>query len=281
MVFVRVWEGLGNQLFQYAYARALALRTGQKVYLDISAYEGNGKHIRQYGLCHFRIRLATLNCGNIFPLANDDKYYMTGIRYPRYLPVKFIREDNCCFNSDFCSLGGLTYVKGWFQNENYFKEFEQNIRKEIYPKERIRIPKEMRNILDGKNTVSVHIRRGDFKKDHNVLPVSYYEKAKRCITDLVDKPYYLIFSDDISWVKQNMDFGSRSFFMGETHLFKDYEELMIMSRCRHNVIANSTFSWWGAWINAYEEKIVIAPKKWFLRSSRTDADIVPDNWIKL
>lgn len=281
MVFVRVWEGLGNQLFQYAYARALALRTGQKVYLDISAYKGNGKHVRQYGLCHFRIRLETRNCGNIFPLVNDDRYYMAGSQYPRSLPVKFIREDNCCFNSDFCSLGGFTYVKGWFQNENYFKEFEQTIRKEIYPKERIRIPKEIRSILGSKNTVSVHIRRGDFKKDHNVLPVSYYEKAKCCISDLVDKPYYLIFSDDISWVKQNMDFGSRCFFMEDTRLFKDYEELMIMSRCRHNVIANSTFSWWGAWLNAYEEKIVIAPKKWFLRSSRTDADIVPDDWIKL
>lgn len=281
MVFVRVWEGLGNQLFQYAYARALALRTGQKVYLDVSEYERNSKHVRQYGLCHFRIRLPTMNCGNIFPLVNEDKYYMASSQYPKRFPVKLIREDNCCFKGDFCKLKGFIYVKGWFQNENYFKEFEQNIRKEIYPKERIRIPKEIRSILGSKNTVSVHIRRGDFKKDHNVLPVSYYKKAQRYISDLVDKPYYLIFSDDISWVKQNMNFGSRCFFIEDTYFFKDYEELMIMSRCRHNIIANSTFSWWGAWLNPHEEKIVIAPKKWFLRNSKTDTDIVPDGWIKL
>lgn len=281
MVIVRIWEGLGNQLFQYAYARALALRTGQKVYLDVSEYGKDNESVREYGLCHFRIRQPTINCGRFLPFTNMDKSYAVSSKYLKHFPIRFIKEEDCYFKSDLCELKGPAYLKGWFQSEDYFKEFAYSIREEIRPRKQIRITKEIRNILDRDDTVSVHIRRGDFKKDHNILSAEYYENAKQTISRLIGNPYYVVFSDDILWVKTNMDFGDMCFYVDGKCDFKDYEELMIMSRCTHNIIANSTFSWWGAWLNSNKNKVVIAPKKWFLGIAKKDTGIIPYDWIRL
>jgi hypothetical protein len=281
MVVVRIWEGLGNQLFQYAYARALSLRTKDRVYLDISEYEMSPKPVRKYELCHFKIKQPVINCGRIFPFVNKDSFYTKNNQYLRYFPAGLIKEEDCYFKRDFCELKGLLYLKGWFQSEKYFKEFESHIREEIYPRNKIKITRGLRKILNSDNTVSVHIRRGDFGKDHNILPIEYYENSKRVILERVDNPYFIIFSDDILWVKENMNFGLNCFYMDKEYSYKDYEELMIMSRCKHNIIANSTFSWWGAWLNPSKDKIVIAPKKWFLYNPKKDFDIVPNDWIRV
>lgn len=281
MIIVRIWEGLGNQLFQYAYARALELRTGQSVCLDISEYGMEPKPVREYKLCHFNIRQPVIQCGKIVPLVNQDKYYATDLRNLKYLPMGLIREEDCYFKEDLRELKGLFYLKGWFQSEKYFKDFARNVRVEITPKKRIRITRELRNILKNNNTVSVHVRRGDFKRYRNILPDEYYEKAKRIIFQSVNEPYFIVFSDDITYVKKNMDFGARCLYMDSDYLYEDYEELMIMSSCQHNIIANSTFSWWGAWLNCNVNKMIIAPEKWFLDKIEKDMDIVPDGWVRV
>ena len=173
------------------------------------------------------------------------------------------------------------YLKGWFQSENYFKEFAHSIRKEIYPKKRIRITRELKQILENENTVSVHVRRGDFKKLHNILPIEYYEKAGEMITNMVENPFFIVFSDDITYVRENMNFGLRCLYIDQKYGYEDYEELMIMSKCKHHIIANSTFSWWGAWLNGNENKTVIAPRKWFRDKIEGDTNLIPDNWIRV
>lgn len=281
MVIVRIWEGLGNQLFQYAYARALALRTGQRVYLDISEYEMRPEPIREYQLCRFKIRQPVIHCGRAWPFVNKDRYFAADTKYFRYFPVGFIKEEDSYYKEELRELKGLLYIKGWFQSERYFQEFADRIREEIYPKDRIRITQQIRKILEAENTVSVHVRRGDFKKARNILPREYYENAKAVISRSIKNPYYIIFSDDISYVKERMDFGTRCLYMDQSYSYEDYEELMIMSRCRHNIIANSTFSWWGAWLNRNENKVVVAPGKWFLCGVAKEADVIPAGWIRV
>lgn len=281
MIVVRIWEGLGNQLFQYAFARALALRTGQRVYLDVSEFEMKPKPIREYKLCHFKIKQPVIHCGRVFPFVNNEKCYVVDAQSIKYFPIGLVKEDDCYFKEELCGLKGFIYIKGWFQSEKYFNEFADNIRKEIYPREKIRIPFELKNILKNSNTVSVHVRRGDFKKERNILPAEYYENAKRVMSQFIKDPYFIIFSDDILYVRENMNFGSRCYYMDQKYLYEDYEELLIMSKCKHNIIANSTFSWWGAWLNSNKNKIVVAPKKWFLGKVEKDVDIVPDDWIRV
>lgn len=281
MVIVRIWEGLGNQLFQYAYARALELRTRQKVYLDISEYDMKPEPIREYELCHFRIRQPVIHCARVFPFVNSDRYYVDDAHGLKSFSVGLVKEEDCYYKQDLCELNGLLYIKGWFQSEKYFNGFAQDIRREIYPRDKIRITQELKKILEYENTVSVHIRRGDFKRHRNILSEEYYENAKAVICNIIKDPYFIIFSDDISYVKENMDFGEKCFYMERSYLYKDYEEMMIMSKCKHNIIANSTFSWWGAWLNRNESKIVIAPEKWFQGKVEKDVDIVPDDWIRV
>ena len=225
MIVVRIWEGLGNQLFQYAYARALELRTGQKVYLDISEYEMKPEPIREYELCHFRIRQPVIHCAKVLPFVNRNKYYARDMQRLKYFPVGLVKEDDCYFKQELCELKGLLYIKGWFQSEKYFKEFAHKIREELYPRNKIRISRELKTILEFDNTVSVHIRRGDFKKYRNIISDEYYENAKEMISGLIVEPYFIIFSDDISYVKENMDFGSRSFYVEPKYLYKDYVRL--------------------------------------------------------
>lgn len=283
MVIVRIWEGLGNQMFQYAYARALALRTGQKVYLDISEYAGTSS-VRTYGLCHFRIKQPVTECAKYFPFVNSDLLYLRDQKYLAHKKFVFagkVMENDCSFKEGLCNLKGLVYLKGWFQSEEYFKEFGSVIRSDLRPKEKIRLHDDLGSIMQHFNTISVHVRRGDFKQKHTILPAGYYQAAVRMISDSVRAPYYIVFSDDIEWVKRNMDFGNRCLYMDSRYAYRDYEELLIMSRCSHNIIANSSFSWWGAWLNDNKSKIVIAPKRWFLKGRMRDINIAPHDWIRI
>lgn len=280
MIVVRIWEGLGNQLFQYAYARSLQLRNGGDVRLCALHGEGNRTY-RQYELDKFKITLARDK--NIEKIAS---YIDKNIIVKRLLKqitekvsfLNYIHEKNVKYDEKQKYLIGNYYVSGWFQNEEYFKEYASVIRKEIQLKKKIKISKQLRHILKNCNTVSVHIRRGDYKRYNNVLNMEYYQKAFALINSCVEDVYFVVFSDDLEWVKKNIDFGERVYFVNEDKRLKDYEELVIMSKCKHNIIANSTFSWWGAWLNTYTQKIVIGPKQWF---PRDNSNIMPETWIKL
>jgi hypothetical protein len=135
-------------------------------------------------------------------------------------------------------------------------------------------------------TVSIHIRRGDFSKKaetnlyHGILSSDYYKQAIEIISSKINSPKFYIFSDDINWAKENLIVPEAVYASGQiskTH----FEDLYLMSQCHHNIIANSSFSWWGAWLNDNPEKIVIAPKNWFNKGPKDTQDIIPGDWIKI
>ena len=137
-------------------------------------------------------------------------------------------------------------------------------------KEEFIIPSELKKILEEKQVVSLHIRRGDYITNRNVRKImaicgkNYYSEAVKYVTSKLDNPYIFIFTNDEKWVRDNLFFDVPNIVISNNYNFSDIQEMVLMSYCNHNIIANSTFSWWGAWLNTHEDKIVVAPKKWFL-----------------
>lgn len=280
IIIVRVWEGLGNQLFQYAYARALQLRSIENVKLCVLPDQGD-RTVRDYKLDRLKI---TIPRARMFEkIAVFIERYEIVKKIVQYITervgfIGYMEEDDVKYKEELKYLTGNYYLSGWFQNEKYFEEFAEIIRSEIRPRKKIKISTELKDILEYKNTVSVHIRRGDFARYSNILDREYYYKAFEVMEEHIDDIFYVVFSDELDWVMENMQFGDNVYYVNRDKKLEDYEELFIMSRCKNHIIANSTYSWWGAWLNTNKEKIVIGPVKWFSRRKR---NIMPEDWIKI
>ena len=178
--------------------------------------------------------------------------------------------------------------EGLYQSEEYFNNIKDVIKKEFTLKNPLgneagASEKEMNNSLF---PISLHIRRGDYVKNKIVreilgtLPLEYYKQAINFVTKNIKNPTFFIFSDDIEWAKENLKTSLPTVFVSKQGI-KDYEELILMSKCKHNIIANSSFSWWGAWLNQNSDKIVIAPKQWFVDKTVDEANILPEGWVAL
>lgn len=290
MIIVKMWEGLGNQLFQYAFARALQIRTGQKVFIDTNNADRGRKERyikRCYELDNLRI---TLSSCTKQPLKGLCLLYNTEVGQQlsktdfifKVPGMKYYEEDTVAYKEELLLVDENVYFKGWFQNELYFSEYEEVLRREFIPKKKIRISLEIRQILEQMETVSVHIRRGDYKRNRCMLPLAYYEQAIDLMKHQLNSPYFIIFSDEPEWVKSNLKLNGGYKIICKNDGFKDYEEMLLMSRCKHNIIANSTFSWWAAWLNQNKNKIVIGPQIWFPEFTKNRGiNIMPDAWLKL
>lgn len=290
MIIVRIWEGLGNQLFQYAYAKAMALRTKNTVLLDIcetgSLKSDGSRKFRKCELKNFRISLPVCtNVSHFYPYLNCRKDVLNIIKrrwINKLLPYKYYEEPDPKYHEELLKMRGNWYLQGWFQDARYFKDYEDVIRKELVTKKEIKISERLNSLLKNENTVSVHIRRGDYKKIANTLPVNYYYNAMNYIKKIAENPFWIVFSDDAGWCKKNIEFGDNVYFVSNEENIQDYEELIVMSRCKNQIIANSTFSWWGAWLNSNNDKIVIGPRNWFRSGSKNAKyNIMCSEWIKM
>ncbi len=284
--------GMGNQLFQYATGRAVSFSNKRELKMDVDGYEN--MHIsdtpRQYALNIFNIQENFADKNEIEKLQGNIDGAVAKILQKIGLTKKhssFIIEQHFNFYSELLNVGDNSYLQGYWQTEKYFKGTEDVIRKEFTLKDEFSIEeKKITKEIKNSNAISLHIRRGDYvasataNKFHGTSSLEYYALAVKHISEKIENPFFYIFSDDIDWVKENLKINFPiKYVSGDT--LKDYEELMLMSYCKHNIIANSSFSWWGAWLNNNPEKIVIAPKQWFADKSVNTSDIIPETWIKL
>jgi len=283
MIITKLTFGLGNQLFQYALGRRLALDRSTELLLDISGCETSGR--RRYSLdCLFRFNMA-------ISLANKKEIAKIKLlnRFPFMRPSyknSVIKENGNTFDQTIINAPKNAYLAGYWQSEKYFKPIGNIIRQDITLKE----PQgeKYNNLLDRikrSNSVSVHVRRGDYLLEKNLRLFSictpdYYHDAETIILKQTKSPELFIFSDDIKWVKQNIVFNFPTIFVSDGSL-TDYQELILMSVCKHNIVANSTFSWWGAWLNNNPQKIVITPQKWFIDPATDERDLIPPTWVKI
>lgn len=293
MVTSSLKGGLGNQMFQYAMGRALSLRQKTKFFLDLSWYCSSRVDApRSFGLNIFKIK------GFVIPwyvgifLFYERRlpyYYITFARFQTIFQ-KFIKLTHYT-DLDYISNQNLDetknyYLEGDWQSEQYFQNFNEVIRDDFQFKEKPHFSV-LPWIEEIKKTraVSLHIRRGDYannpktKAFHGLLPLSYYEEAMNYIGKRFKTPTFFVFSDDLAWAKKNLKTDYPMEFV--MHKGKDYEDMRLMSICRHHIIANSSFSWWGAWLNPAKDKMVIAPKKWFANTSKESSEIIPRSWIRL
>lgn len=296
MIVVRIYEGVGNQMFQYAYAYALSINKEykDKIYLDVrdeAVGERDRKRFyRPLEIDQFQISLPQASPDILKKwdyiesrsLYNKAIYWLAERGIGRY---KIYNEDNYNFDKKYLKPKDNSYIMGSFQHDEYFNMLRPGLVKEFTLKKKLIIPAELETIMNRHEVVSIHIRRGDYVNDRCVRKVmgicneKYYNKAVEYIMEHVKNVYLFVFTDDEQWVKDNLDFKTPHIIISGHFGLSDVQELVMMSKCRHNIIANSTFSWWGAWLNNNESKIVVAPGKWFRESGRKN--IAVEQWVTL
>lgn len=275
MIIVHIKGGLGNQMFQYAFGRALEKTLGIVVKFDISDYPR--QNLRTFGLTHFNTHLSLASTEEIQRLK-----YPFGIisKIQRFLSAKVLRKFNIGFDKTLLCPKDHTYIDGYFNSYKYFESLSPLLLVEFTPaqplsKEAARIES---IITSTSHTVSIHIRRGDYIAHKATSSLEYYTHAITYMQEKMEDPAFFVFSDDITWVKEHLVIPHAVYVSDNT--IHDFEEVILMSKCSNHIISASTFSWWGAWLNTYNAKIVIAPREWPLQKGH-EKDILPPSWITL
>jgi len=289
MLIVKIYAGLANQMFQYALYKSL-LSSNKTALTDTNSF-----------LPKWEFEKVSLE--DIFPnvkINNAEPYLIEKIadnkkdilnklkRKLNFYKSSFYKEPKYSYNPAVFDLDGDYYLQGFWQTEKYFKKIEDEIRNDFqFPPfenpENIRISE----ILKSEDSVSVHIRKGaDYQKKSTVgtCNINYYKKAVDYMRMNIKNPKFYIFSDNHQWVKNNLtDFDYTVIDWNPSSGPQNYLDMQLMATCRHNIIANSSYSWWGAWLNNNDDKIVIGPDKWFTLDGPDydSSTILPDNWVKI
>lgn len=274
VVTARVIGGLGNQLFIYAAARALAVRNGVALELDtISGYTAD-EYGRTYDLQHFQIKATQASGWHCFADESGERRRYWTRKINGFLPFRcrrYIRQDRP-FEHRLVKLrvSGRLYIEGYWQDEKYFKDVASLIRMELQPQaspsaDNLVLAQKMASV----DSVCLHARRHQYEFK---LPPVYYSEAIRRIKTLVPNAHFFCFSDDVGWVRENIVADSPLTIVSEDGKNKNCDDLWLMTQCKHYIIANSTFSWWGAWLNPDPNKIVLAPSRWGYETA------IPEAW---
>jgi hypothetical protein len=301
MIVVQLTGGLGNQLFQYAFARHLAQLNQSELLLDATQVTSRSDpaHRRKFKLHHFRVEAPVVAWDPPLEMSfrtDVGTFYRSPVpRLSRWLgksrQLVQLKEPHFQFSPESLDRRGDFYVTSYWQSHRYFDVIATQIRSEL----------QLRDPLSGEHqsikdqimatmgSVAFIVRRGDFvnhphhSKFHGSCSLEYYRQAVDIIKSRVADPHLFVFSDDVSWVRNNFEFEWPVTFMDQPydHAEYDYVDMHFISCCRHHIIANSTFGWWGAWLGSSVNGLVIAPQRWFLDDSINTQDVVPAHWIRL
>ncbi|MBQ9739024.1 MAG: alpha-1,2-fucosyltransferase [Alphaproteobacteria bacterium] len=272
MLVIQIKGGLGNQMFQYAFGQVAK----SKVVYDTSWF--NTQTLRLYGLDFFNMNPKLISYDKL----NNLRRGYSSFFHLRIKKHNLLFENPCnIFNPKLLDAKDVI-LNGYFQCHQYYNSIRKQLLKEIVPLREINaVNQKYLDLIKKTNSISIHIRRTDYillKDSFGFCGIEYYKKAIQHIISKVKNPHFFLFSDDIMWVKENfkLDFP---YEIIDVNLGQDTPwDLWLMKHCKHNIIANSSFSWWGAWLNENPEKIVCAPQKWF--ADNRPIDIVPPNWIR-
>jgi hypothetical protein len=289
MIIVKLQGGLGNQLFQYSLGKSLELSENRKVYFDVSSFNHSPNLTsREFVLekLGLKVDLLPKNVASIITFINRLLFKLNITFKSNFFSISY------CENSfqyiPIVVKNKLIIFDGYWQSPMYFESISNDLTKLFYSIDRIsNSGQNLISNLKSKSTVAIHIRRGDYISNtetydfHGICDLDYYYSAIDFIESKNNIDTYIIFTDDIEWVQNNFSIGNRIFIYGCNYAENDIDEFLMMASVSHNIIANSTFSWWSAFINPNPEKIVIAPKKWFSDLSINVEDLFPTNWVRL
>jgi len=293
MVIAQITGGLGNQLFQYAAAKALSIHHQVPLLLEISSFYRKElpelEVPRDFELFNFNgIAEKIISPEELSTLIDLKKAsVLSRMLIPAY-KKDIYTEPHYHFDKNFFKSKKKVFLKGGWQSEKYFKLYAKEIRNNLHLKNALveRVI-EKANALKIENSVAVHVRRGDYLRKkiiyewHGVMEKDYYAKAFEALDSKTKNLKVYYFTDDADWVLKNLLPLQKGEIVSGNITQTHYEDLYLMSHCRNNIIANSSFSWWGAWLNSYPGKIVMAPKKWFDKGFKDTQDVIPSEWIKI
>lgn len=288
MVIVRLIGGLGNQLFQYAYALSLTGK-GYRVKLDISEFDTYTLH-GGFSLGHYGEGIEIASDAEVNAVTRVGPLSTLVRKIQGKKSRRIIKESNFSFDEKMLMPEDNHYLVGYFQSEKYFRNFREELLSSLSLEHKLSdySQRVYADIIDSSVSVSVHIRRGDYVSDqsayntHGVCSLEYYFAAIQYFEECYPEVDFYIFSDDIDWIKENLKVKRAQYITSEQTRFAG-EDIYLMSQCDHNIVANSSFSWWGAWLNDNSSKEVIAPQQWYADSDmqRLSKTLVPDSWVRL
>ncbi len=299
MIIIKLAGALGNQMFQYAAGRRLANKHGTELKLDITGYDHQAviDTKRKFMLNVFNISAKFASDREIIRLKGKRGSFLERVAYLR-LPILpnrghyFFEKSPHVFYNEVLKLPDNAYLEGWFQMEKYFEDIADDIRKEFTYK---RMPagrnKKTLAHIYSVNSVSIHVRRGDYvtnpfaNKEHGVLSSQYFLSAIKLIHKKTSHPTLFVFAEfpeDFHWIKENIaPKGTKMVFVTGNDTWHGHEDLRLMAACKHNIIANSSFSWWAAWLNSNKKKLVLTPKKWFNDPNIDTSNRIPKGWQRI
>jgi hypothetical protein len=287
MIIVNIKGGLGNQMFQYAFGRALSLKRNEELKLDTTGLDLAHTHddaIRSFALNAFNTH---------YTLATPEE--VAQCKYPHGMLsriyenvlMKIARKLHLTSEKAQADNSSRCYFDGYWHSPQYFNDIRNVLTDDFKLKQPLgRSAQSLADTIHNEVSVSIHIRRGDYvhsprvSKEFGTCSLSYYQHAIQHIEKHVPNPSYFVFSDDIAWAQEHIQVSGPLEFISDPTI-TDQEALTLMSHCTHHIIANSSFSWWGAWLNTNPNKIVVAPTPWFNTQTLTHPDLIPETWITL
>ena len=290
MIITRIRGGLGNQLFQYAAGQAASLRHGRSHFLDLRFY--NTDKYRDYGLGKFKISAKVAPSEALPPNKETELLRYATWKYsgtnPRYVKdMDFVRGASIAPQFAERKFTGDAYMAGLWCSEYFFNDFTSEVRRELMLRDELSVQsKEVLNQINSRVSVSLHVRRGDFAQNRavktrfGVCSINYYTRAIDLLATKLGEEFCLfVFSDDLQWARENIQFGGEMLFVSAASNRVPHEDLILMAACDHHITSNSTFSWWGAWLDANPKKLVVCPEKWYVARRKCKYRITPDDWI--
>jgi len=284
MKIVKLLGGLGNQMFQYAFYRSLQNK-GISVYADLSDFDEyplhNGYELER--IFNLKVKKPSKFLLNLFR-PNQTKWIFRKLK--RILNLKNtyrVEENEFMFDASFFNNANKYYF-GYWQNEEYFHDIAEKIKHDFkFPKIAATENQTVLQQIVDTESVAIHVRRGDYLKDPlfgGICTLDYYEQAILSLNSKIKDAQFFVFSDDMAWCRQNLNL-KKATYIDWNKGNNSYIDMQLMSNCKHNIIANSSFSWWGAWLNNNNNKVIIAPKKWIANLTPNDCNICPKTWIKI
>lgn len=289
-VVVGLSGGLGNQLFQYATGRALSLRRGVPLILDTSWF--SARQSRRYALDHFAV-VATRVCAGGDHGYQQNKWMALAERIARRFAVRrmgapVFRERYFHFDPSVSGLSAPVYLDGYWQSERYFSEIRDVLVNDFSLRSPMGLQSsEMLKQISESDAICVHVRRGDYVTNpvasavHGLCQLDYYYQGVKFVLDGMTNPHCFVFSDDPDWVRANLELPVARTIVDFNAEDMAHEDLLLMAACKRFVIANSSFSWWGAWLCTSPNKRVVVPKQWFLNDDKDTRDLIPEDWVRL
>jgi len=293
MIISNINGGLGNQMFQYAAGRALSLERCDSLRVNVSDFAGcnlhNGFELKRIFNCAAEMA-GEADMRGILGWQSSSCIRRIILRPSMavFRRKEFVCEPHFHYWPEINHVPRDSFLVGYWQSEKYFKTYASAVRADFtFTPPLTDVNAELSEQIARVNAISLHVRRGDFLSNpvnmnkHGVCPLNYYKEAISYIAERVEAPHWFIFSDDMDWVRKNLKIDSPCRHVVHNSGPESYNDMRLMSLCRHHIIANSSFGWWGAWLNPGREKIVVAPKRWFNDYAADTGDLLPEGWVAL